>query len=160
MTDLFWIWSNYTWETLLITDPPKTRSTNLSTTKTKKNWHVTPDMWHLTRDTLHVTHDTWQVTYGEGLPFSQNFRFTAVTVWDRQCLEDEGWLNEWINEWINDEGVSRTASAMTGLLLSCSYSTNVFYNFNGQAQTCNLSAAKKKKYIYQKYNIILKKILN
>ena len=54
--------------------------------QTKK--HLTRDTWHVTPDTWHVTFDTWHMTHDGGWIFSQNVSSPALTVWDRQCLED------------------------------------------------------------------------
>ena len=67
--------------------------------------HVTPDTWHLSPDTGYVTHDMWHML--RGWTFSQNFSSLALTVWDRECLEDserkDDSMNEWMNELINNE---------------------------------------------------------
>ena len=51
-----------------------------------------------------------------------NFNSLALTVWDRQCLEDferkDHRLNESANESVNDEGVCRKVPATPGVLIS------------------------------------------
>ena len=102
---------------------------------THDTWHLTPDTWHVTRDTWHVTCDmshvtcdmwhmtcdTWHVTHGGEWTFSLNVSSLALTVWERQCLEDSERKNQRINQSINQsmnyEGVYRTASATPGLLI-------------------------------------------
>ena len=78
-------------------------------------------MKHLTCDTWNVTCDMWHDSHGGGWTFSQNFSSPALTVWDRQCLEDfeqkDDSMNEWINEWTNHKGVYRTAPTTPGLLI-------------------------------------------
>ena len=71
------------------------------------------DTWHLTLDTWHLTGDMWHVTYGWVWAFSQNLGSPALTVWDRQYLEDiftnHDLMNEWMNELINYKCDCRTA---------------------------------------------------
>ena len=78
-------------------------------------------MWHLTHDTWDLTCDMWHVTHGGGWTFSGNFSSPALTVWDKQCIEDskqkDHWLNQWMYGWINYKGVYRTATASPGLLI-------------------------------------------
>ena len=66
-------------------------------------WHVTQDTWHMTHDTWHMTHGMWNVTYDtwSGWTFSQNVSSPALTVWDRQCLEDSEQKDDSMNQWIN-----------------------------------------------------------
>ena len=80
---------------------------------------MTPDTWHVTHDTdtWHVTRYMWHVTHGGGWTFSQNFSSPALTVWDRQCLEDSELKDDSLNESVNYEGVYRTAPASPGLLI-------------------------------------------
>ena len=54
------------------------------------------------RDTQHMTCDTWHVTHGGGWTFSQNFCSSALTVWDRQGLEDSEQKDDLMNEWMNE----------------------------------------------------------
>ena len=51
--------------------------------------------------------------------FSQNFSALALTVLDKQCLEDSIRKDHPLNQWmkINDKGVYRTAPATPGLLI-------------------------------------------
>ena len=46
----------------------------------------------------HVTCDTWYVTHGGEWAFPQNFSSLALTVWDRQYLEDSERITQWITE--------------------------------------------------------------
>jgi hypothetical protein len=52
---------------------------------------VTYDMWQLTGD-------MWYVTCGGGWPFSQNSSSLALTVWNRQFLEDISTKDEFIKQ--------------------------------------------------------------
>ena len=70
--------------------PPPTSSTTL---KKKKKLHFPPDTWHLTCETWHVTH-------GGGWTFSKNVSSPALTVWDRQCLEDFKRKDHRLNQWM------------------------------------------------------------
>ena len=67
----------------------------------------------MTLDTWHLTHDMWHVTHGGGWTFSQNVSSPALTVLDRQYLEDiltnHDLLNQWTNEWMNYIGDCRKA---------------------------------------------------
>ena len=57
----------------------------------KKNYNnniVTLDTWQLTCDMWRVTYDMWHVTNGGEWTFFQNFSSPALTVWDKQYLED------------------------------------------------------------------------
>ena len=58
------------------------------------------------------------MTHGGGLTFSQNLSSPALTVWDRQCLEDSERKDHLMNESVSDEGVCRTAPATLGLLIT------------------------------------------
>ena len=74
----------------------------------KKKWQVTCDTRHITCDKWHVTRDMWHLTNGGWWTFFQNFSYLALTVWDRQCLQDistkDESLNQSINQLINYEG--------------------------------------------------------
>ena len=76
--------------------------------------HVTP--WPLTRDMWHMTYDMWHVTHDGVWKFSQDFSFLALTVWDRQCLEDSEQKHDLLNQWIIQWCVFRTAQASMGWL--------------------------------------------
>ena len=56
------------------------------------------------------------MTHGKGWTFSTHFSSLALTVRDRQCLEDSEQQDDSLNEWINYEGVCRKAPATQGLL--------------------------------------------
>ena len=58
------------------------------------------------------------MTHGGGWTFSQNVSSSALTVWDRQCLEDSERKDHSMNQLVNYEGVYRTAPATPGLLIS------------------------------------------
>ena len=68
-----------------------------------------------------MTCNAWHVTHGGGWTFSQNFSFSALMLWDRQCLEDSELkgdpMNELMNDWMNDEGAYRTAPATWCLII-------------------------------------------
>ena len=51
------------------------------------------------------------MTHGGGLTISQNVSSQALTVWDRQWLEDSEQKDHSMNEWINHKGVYKTAPA-------------------------------------------------
>ena len=57
-------------------------------------WHVAPDIWHLIPD-------MWHLTDGGRWTFSQNFRFLALTTWERLCYKDFFTKDDWDNELIN-----------------------------------------------------------
>ena len=50
--------------------------------------------------------------------FSQNFRSPAHTVWELRCFEDLEEKDKWLHKLISDKGVSRTAQATPGLLIT------------------------------------------
>ena len=50
-----------------------------------------------------------------------HFSSPALTVLDRQCLEDSELKDDLINEWMNYEGVYRTAPATPVLLITAFY---------------------------------------
>ena len=58
------------------------------------------------------------MTHGRGLKFCQYFSSLALTVWDRQCLEDSEQKDDSINESVNHKGNCRTALATPALLKS------------------------------------------
>ena len=125
--DLFW----WVCKAPVITDPPPTTSTTLSKKQelyiyivTLDTWHVTHDTWNVTSDTWHLTPNTWHVICDIwwGVNILLNLSSLALTVWDRQCLEDferkDHRFNESANESVNDEDVCRTALATPGVLIS------------------------------------------
>ena len=67
----------------------------------------------------HVTCDRWNVIHGGGWTFSQNLSSLALTVWDRQCLQDSEQKGHSINKLNNHQGVYKRALATLGLLNTC-----------------------------------------
>ena len=57
----------------------------------------------------------WNPIHGGGWTFSKNVSSPALTVWDRQCLEDSKQKDDSINESMNYEGVYGTAPSTPGL---------------------------------------------
>ena len=62
----------------------------------------------MTPDAQHVTHNIW---------WEVNI-ISALTIWNRQCLEDSKQKDHWMDERINYKGVYRTAPATLALLIS------------------------------------------
>ena len=61
---------------------------------------------------LNMKCDIWR-----GVNILSKFQLPALTVWDRQCLEDSELKDHSMNELIvNDKGAFRTAPAIPGLL--------------------------------------------
>ena len=77
--------------------------------------------------------DIWHVTHGGGWTFTPNFSSLALTVWDRQCLEEsKQTITEWMNELISNSGDCRTTTATPGLLMTeveSSYAVDPFEGF-------------------------------
>ena len=84
------------------------------------NWEI--DTRHLIPDTWHLTCDTWHMTHGGGWTFSHNFSSPALTVWDRQCLED--------SEWKDDTGSVNYLTSMYTLNTFASSSSFYYYLFS------------------------------
>ena len=80
-------------------------------------------MQHMTPVTWYVTYDTWHVTHGGCEYYLKASAPPALTVWDRQSVEDseqkDHLINQSINPSINGEGVSKTAPSTQGLLTIC-----------------------------------------
>ena len=85
----------------------------------------------------------WLIAYprarqNQQLPDLKPWPQLALTVWERQCLEDSEQknhsTNEWINELINDESVHRTAPAKHRVFKNTVYFKNtklfIFYTFD------------------------------
>ena len=63
-----------------------------------------------------------------GLKFSQNVSSKALTVWDRQCLEDYEQKDHLLSESMSDGGDCRTAPAKPGLLIIRGFEEIFYYN--------------------------------
>ena len=91
---------------------------------TREMKHVTRDMGHMTCDMWHVTCDIWHVTCDTrwGVNILSKWQLPALTVWDRQCLED----SERKDHSLNCD--CRAAPATPGLLIT--YKCDIYGDYN------------------------------